>query len=132
MAVNNFITHRLGLYKTAFDLSEDGNLVDIDYSVSGHGHLLVKKDRDDYRILIKALTDIAPIPISQNELDNFDKFFHIFLTTGIYTKNYELFSIPINEAKKLIKTNFGPDGTENRWIDTDKYSKFKVSKFTLP
>ena len=132
MAVNNFITHRLGLYKAAFDLSEDGNLVNVDYSVSEHGHLLVKKDRDDYRILIKALTNVDPIPISQKELDNFDKFTHIFLTTGIYTKNYELFSIPINEAKKLIKTNFGPDGTENRWIDTDKYSKFKVSKFTLP
>lgn len=132
MAVNNFITHRLGLYKTAFDLSEDGNLVDIDYSVSGHGHLSVNNGNHDYRILVKALTNVDPIPISQNEYDNFGNFTHIFLTTGVYSKNYDLFSLPINEAKKLIKSNYSPDGKENLWIDTEKYSKFKVSKFTLP
>jgi len=131
MATNNFINHRLGLYKIAHDLTEDGNFIDIDYSVSEHGHILVKKGKEHFKILTKALSDLAPIPISQNEFDNLGKFTHIFLITGIHTKNYERFSIPMDDAKTRIKINYSPDGKPNHWIDQSKYSNFKVSKFVV-
>jgi len=135
MATNNFITHRLGLYKIAYDLTEDGNFIDIDYSVSTHGHILVKKGKEYFKILTKALSDLAPIPISENEFNSLDKFTHIFLITGICTencdKNYEQFSIPMGVAKTMIKTNYSPDGKPNHWIDQSQYSNFKVSKFEV-
>jgi hypothetical protein len=131
MATNNFITHRLGLYKIAYDLTEDGNFIDIDYSVSTHGHILVKKGKEYFKILTKALSDLAPIPISQNEFDNLGKFTHIFLITGIYTKNYERFSIPMGVAMTMIKTNYGQDRKPKHWIDQTQYPNFKVSKFEV-
>jgi len=131
MAVNNFINHRLGLYKIVYDLTEDGNFIDIDYSVSEHGHILVKKGKEYFKILTKALSDLAPIPISQNEFDNLGKFTHIFLITGIHTKNYERFSIPMDVAKTMIKTNYGQDRKLKHWIDPSQYSNFKVSKFEV-
>jgi len=129
---NNFATHRLALYKTAYDLTENGLSVKVDYSVSEHGHLIVKEGSNEFRVLVKALSDLSPIPISRNEYDNIGKFTHIWLTTGVYSKDFGLFSIPISETKNLIKINYSPNGEENRWIDTDKYLKFKVNKFTLP
>ena len=131
MATNNFITHRLGLYKIAYDLTEDGNFIDIDYSVSTHGHILVKKDKEYFGILTKVLSDLVPIPISENEFNSLDKFTHIFLITGIHTKNYERFSIPMDVAKTMIKINYSPDGKPNHWIDQSEYSNFKVSKFEV-
>jgi len=135
MVVNNFIIHRLGLYKIAYDLSEDGNLINIDYSVFKNGHILVKKGKESFRILTKALRDLAPIPISENEFNSLDKFTHIFLITGICTencdKNYERFSIPMGDAKTKIKTNYDKNGKPNHWIHPSQYSIFKVSKFKV-
>jgi hypothetical protein len=135
MATNNFITHRLGLYKIAYDLSKDGNLINIDYSVSKRGHILVKKKNENYLIMTKVLSKLNPIPISENEFNSLDKFTHIFLITGICTencdKNYERFSIPMGDAKTMIKTNYSPDGKPNHWIDQSQYSNFKVSKFKV-
>jgi len=131
MAVNNFITHRLGLYKIAYDLSEDGNLINIDYSVSEHGHILVMKKNENYLIMTKVLSELDPIPISDNEYNNLNKFTHIFLITGIYNKNYELFSIPMGNATTMIATNKAKNGKPNHWIHPSQYSIFKVSKFKV-
>jgi hypothetical protein len=131
MVVNNFITHRLGLYKIAYDLSEDGNLIDIDYSVSEHGHILVKKKNENYLIMTKVLSELDPIPISENEKNNLENFTHIFLITGIYNKNYELFSIPMNVAKTMIDHNYDKNGKLKHWIHPSQYLNFKVSKFKV-
>jgi len=135
MVVNNFITHRLGLYKIAYDLSKDGNLIDIDYSVSEHGHILVKKKNENYLIMTKVLSKLNPIPISENEFNSLDKFTHIFLITGICTencdKNYERFSIPMNVAKTMIDPNYDKNGKLKHWIHPSQYLNFKVSKFKV-
>jgi len=135
MATNNFITHRLGLYKIAYELTDDGNFINIDYSVFKNGHILVKKGKEYFRILTKALSGLVPIPISEKEFNSLDKFTHIFLITGVYTKNYdknyERFSIPMGVAKTIIKPNYSPDGKPNHWIDQSQYSNFKVSKFKV-
>ena len=61
---NNFITHRIGLYKVAYDLSKNGNNVEIDTTASKFGHIVIHKNDEDVYVMVKALTTLDPVPFS--------------------------------------------------------------------
>jgi hypothetical protein len=49
-------------------------MVEIDYSVSKHGHLKLKKGGNDLCILSKSLSELNPFPFSQREMNLLDSF----------------------------------------------------------
>lgn len=126
---DNFVTHQIGLHYTSYLLSKNGIRLSIDNSVSDHGHISMRVDKKDIAVMSKSLSELVPIPFTQNEIVNMDKFDFIFLVVGVYYENPTLYKIPVSIAKERMKNNVGKNGKTDYWIDVEKYREFQIFKF---
>lgn len=128
---NNFITHRIGLYKVAYDLSKEGNNVEIDTSASKMGHIVVHKDNEDIYVMVKALTNMVPVPFS-TDFELTGKFDYLVVCVGVYEEVITYYKLDMQYVRNEISSNTGKDGKINYWLDPPKYRNFGVSSLAFP
>jgi hypothetical protein len=127
---NNFITHRIGLYKVAYDLSKEGNNVEIDTSASKSGHIVIHKDEKDVYVMVKALTKLAPVPFA-SDFEITSKFDHLIICVDVYEEGISYYSLDMQYVRNEISPNTGKDGKINYWLDPHKYKQFKVNSLVF-
>ena len=127
---NNFITHRIGLYKVAYDLSKEGNNVEIDTSVSKWGHIVIHKDEKDIYVMVKALTKLDPVPFA-SDFEITSRFDYLVICVGVYEDSISYFQLDMQYARDEISSNVGKNGKINYWLDTPKYTQFKVNSIVF-
>ena len=128
---NNFITHRIGLYKVAYDLSRNGNNVEIDTSASKFGHIVIQKDNEDIYVMVKALTNLDPVPFS-SDFDITSKFGYLVVCVGVYGAEISYYKLDMKYVRNEISSNTGKDGKINYWLDPTKYRAYKVNSLAFP
>ena len=128
---NNFITHRIGLYKVAYDLSREGNNVEIDTSASKFGHIVIHKDDQDIYVMVKALTSLAPVPFA-SDFELTSKFDYLVVCAGVYEGAISYYKLDMQYVRNEISSNTGKDGKINYWLDPPKYRNFGVSSLAFP
>ena len=128
---NNFITHRIGLYKVAYDLSRNGNNVEIDTSASKFGHIVIHKDDEDVYVMVKALTNLDPVPFS-SDFEITSKFDYLVVCVGVYEAEVSYYKLDMQYVRKEISSNTGKDGKINYWLDQPKYRYYKVNSLAFP
>jgi hypothetical protein len=128
---NNFITHRIGLYKVAYDLSKEGNNVEIDTSASKFGHIVIHKDDEDIYVMVKALTNLDPVPFS-SDFEITSKFDYLVVCVGVYEEEISFYKLDMQYVRGKISSNTGKDGKINYWLDPPDYRGYKVSSLEFP
>ena len=128
---NNFITHRIGLYKVAYDLSKNGNNVEIDTSASKFGHIVIHKDDEDIYVMVKALTNMDPVPFS-SDFEITSKFDYLVVCVGVYGEDIYYYKLDMQHVRDEISSNTGKDGKINYWLDPLKYKRYKVNSLAFP
>jgi uncharacterized membrane protein YiaA len=128
---NNFITHAIGLYKAAYDLSRDGYQVKIDTSASKSGHIKIQKDGKDFYVMIKALTDLVPVPFA-SDYEITEKFDHLLICVGVYNELISYYKLDMQYARSKIIQNINKNGEVNHWMNVPEYEEFKVNSLIFP
>lgn len=123
---NNFITHQIGLHYVAYLLSKRGFRLEIDYSVSEHGHLKVNNGHEKVLLLSKTLSDLVPVPFTRKEVDSLNEFKAMIVCVGAYDNTPTLYEVPIEIVKERIKHNVGTNGELDYWLDVDKYKEMSI------
>lgn len=128
---NNLITHAIGLYKAAYDLSRDGYQVKIDTSASKSGHIKIQKDGKDFYVMIKALTDLVPVPFA-SDYEITEKFDHLLICVGVYNELISYYKLDMQYARSKIIQNIDKNGEVSHWMNVTEYEEFKVNSLIFP
>lgn len=127
---NNFITHRIGLYKVAYDLSKEGNNVEIDTMSTKSGHIVIHRDDKDIYVMIKALSKSDAVPFASDfEITN--RFDHLVICVDVYEENMSYYNLDMQYVRNEISSNIGKDVKVNYWLDPPKYKNFKVNSLVF-
>ena len=128
---NNLITHAIGLYKAAYDLSRDGYQVKIDTSASKSGHIKIQKEGKDFYVMIKALTDLVSVPFA-SDYQITEKFDHLLICVGVYNELISYYKLDMQYARSKIIQNLDKNGEVNHWMNVPEYEGFKVNSLIFP
>lgn len=128
---NNLITHAIGLYKAAYDLSRDGYQVKIDTSASKSGHIKIQKEGKDFYVMIKALTDLVPVPFA-SDYEITEKFDHLLICVGVYNELISYYKLDMQYARSKIIQNIDKNGEVSHWMNVPEYEEFKVNSLIFP
>lgn len=128
---NNYVTHKLGLYLTAYLLSRNGFLVDIDKVLSRNGHIKITKGERSDLILSKSLSEMTAVPFTSGEINKIDRFTSMILCVGVYHKRPTFYQLPIEVVKKCVHSNVGNNSRLNYWLEHDEYQIYKMNSADL-
>ena len=128
---NNLITHAIGLYKAAYDLSRDGYQVKINTSASKSGHIKIQKEGKDFYVMIKALTDLVSVPFA-SDYQITEKFDHLLICVGVYNELISYYKLDMQYARSKIIQNIDKNGEVSHWMNVTEYEEFKVNSLIFP
>lgn len=128
---NNLITHKIGLYYTAYLLSREEKKVEIDTAHSNQGHLKVMTSKKEYMVLSKTLSKLDPVPLDENDVDQLSNFDYMIVCTGAYEDIIHAYQVPISIVKEKIHSNIGANGKTNYWLEPKEYLNFEVKSFNF-
>lgn len=127
---NNLITHRIGLYKVAYDLSREGYNVEIDTSATKSGHIVIHKNDKDIYVMVKPLSKLSPVSFTGDfELTN--RFDYLVVCVDVYEDSISYYKLDMQQARDEITSNVGKNGNTDYWLDPPKYRNFKVDSLVF-